>query len=286
MIIGIVGPTGIGKSACAIELAKRLGGQIISVDAYQIYRGMDIGTGKVTASQRAQVPHHFIDTLAPHERSDVATFQRQVRATLDGLLTDEVPVIMVGGSGYYFKAVLHDMQFSADLVNVTYPPVETIIDTLQQNAPELLEGVHLNNHKRLLNRYTRYLSNTPPSDPSRAVYDYQLFGLTMPLADLHARIDARIDQMVEAGLEDEVRALEAKGLSHTAASAIGYKEWRPYWAGVTDKKSVIQLIKTHTRQYIKKQTTYFAHQLPVTWLDAKAHDTAALTRQILSQVNR
>lgn len=268
MIIGIVGPTGSGKSDIGIALAKALDSEIISVDAYQIYTGMDVGTAKISPEQKATIPHHFIDHVPPWETYDVAQFQREARAHIDRLTQQNKPVLMVGGAGYYLKAVLHDFQFHAPQSLADVPPPEQMWEILNAHAPVLLEGVHPNNHKRLINRYQRYLSETPPSAVDRPLYPYQLYGLKVDTEHLKMRTNARIDAMIEDGLEKEVRTLLEKGLSKTAAEAIGYKEWRPYFKGAISKADVIAQIKVHTHQYIKKQMTYFNRQLPITWLDA------------------
>lgn len=284
MIIGIVGPTGSGKSAVGITLAQALGAEIISVDAYQIYQGMDIGTAKVMPEDRGGIPHHFIDHVSAQTSYDVARYQTEARATLKKLQAAGTPVIFVGGSGYYLKAVLHDFQFSkAPRVTADLAPQE-IWALLSREAPELLNGVHPNNHKRLQNRYQRYMSGQETSSVHEPVVPYTLYGLDVPLDELKARTDARIDAMVKAGLEKEVRTLYQKGLSPTAAEAIGYKEWKAYLAGVMGLGEVIDLIKTHTHQYIKKQRTYFTRQLPITWIEALTQSQAAIVAHILEDL--
>lgn len=284
MIIGIVGPTGSGKSRVGIALAHALNAEIISVDAYQIYQGMDIGTAKVMPADQAGIPHHFIDHVSAQTSYDVARYQKEVRATVNQLLAAQTPVIFVGGSGYYLKAVLHDFQFSEASVDIEIPPPSDIWDLLSQDAPALLNGVHPNNHKRLINRYKRYVRGPAASSVNDPVYPYTLYGLDVPLDALKARTDARIDAMVEAGLEREARGLFEAGLSATAAEAIGYKEWNAHWAGITSKDDVIDLIKTHTRQYIKKQRTYFTRQFPITWVDAKAATPESIVAHILADL--
>ena len=283
MIIGIVGPTGSGKSAVGVALAQRLNAVIISVDAYQIYQGMDIGTGKIKDSEKAGIPHYFIDHIPAHMPYDVAQYQRDVREKIDALRAQNTPILMVGGSGYYLKAVLHDMTFpSGDKAEAPAPDV--IWDILKVKAPELLDGVHPNNHKRLFNRYRRFQSGTDASAVDRAWYPYTLYGLERPLETLKKRTDARIDAMVDAGLLDEVTHLRQTGLSATAKEAIGYKEWNGYFAGVLTAQEVIQAIKTHTHQYIKKQRTYFTHQLPVHWIDAEGLDADAIAGEIMADL--
>lgn len=285
MIIGIVGPTGSGKSAVGIALARALSTEIISVDAYQIYQGMDIGTAKVMPEDQGGIPHHFIDHVSAQTAYDVAMYQKEVRAKIDELQAAQKPVLLVGGSGYYLKAVLHDFQFSSAPPVQSIPAPEVIWATLSQQAPELLHNVHPNNHKRLVNRYQRYLHHASPSSVNEPVYPYTLYGLDVPLSILKERTDQRIDRMIDAGLEDEVRRLMRAGLSSTAAEAIGYKEWKAYFAGVLSKEEVIQAIKVHTHQYIKKQRTYFTRQLPITWIDASHDSHDQMARTILADIN-
>lgn len=284
MIIGIVGPTGSGKSAVGIALAQALNTDIISVDAYQIYQGMNIGTAKVMPEARGGIIHHFIDHVSPQSVYDVAQYQTEVRATIEKLQAAHKPVLLVGGSGYYLKAVLHDFQFSSAPPAQDVPAPDVIWDLLSAHAPDLLAGVHPHNHKRLINRYQRYLSGQNASPVDQPVYPYTLYGLDVAVPELKKRTDIRIDQMIEAGLEEEVKHLLEQGLSATAAEAIGYKEWKAYFAGVQSLDEVRERIKVHTHQYIKKQRTYFTRQLTIHWIDALAHSKAAIVADILADL--
>lgn len=285
MIIGIVGPTGSGKSAVGIALAQALSTDIISVDAYQIYRGMDIGTAKVMPHEQGGITHHFIDHVSAQTSYDVTMYQKEARATIEKLQAAQKPVLLVGGSGYYLKALLHDFKFSKTPPVEAIPEPEVIWKTLSENAPALLNGVHPNNHKRLINRYQRYISGQAPSPVNEPVYPYTLYGLDVALPELKKRTDIRIDRMIEAGLEEEVQRIMREGMSPTAAEAIGYKEWKAYFAGILSKTEVIQQIKVHTHQYIKKQRTYFTRQFPITWMEVLNQSPDTLARKILADIN-
>ncbi len=285
MIIGIVGATGSGKSAVGIALAQALSTDIISVDAYQIYQDMDIGTAKVMPHEQGGITHHFIDHVSAQTSYDVTMYQKEARAIIEKLQAAQKTVLLVGGSGYYLKALLHDFKFSKTPLTEAIPEPEVIWRTLSENAPDLLKNVHPNNHKRLINRYQRYVSKEARSPVDEPIYPYTLYGLDVALPELKKRTDIRIDRMIEAGLEEEVQRVMNAGMSPTAAEAIGYKEWKAYFAGILSKAEVIQQIKVHTHQYIKKQRTYFTRQFPVAWMDALNQSPDTLARQIIADIN-
>lgn len=285
MIIGIVGPTGTGKSELGIRLAHALKTDIISADAYQVYQGMDIATAKVLPADQEGITHHLIDCVSPEESFDVRQYQTRARAHIEAALKENKFALMVGGSGYYIKAALHDLQFLETSLSIPYPSQETMWQTIEKKAPALLEKLHINNEKRLKNAYARVVTGALElSHPDTPVYPYQLFGLTMPREALRRRTDARIDRMIEAGLEAEARRLSQRKLSQTAREAIGYKEWSPYFADLICKEDVVQTIKRHTHQYIKKQAAYFAHQLPIQWFDVSVQSIEAISQSILQQL--
>ena len=284
MIIAIVGPTGVGKSEVALQLALKLKAQIINADAFQVYQSMDIGTAKVPLEKRLNIPHHLIDVVPFQERFDVARYQKMARALLDA--KDNTPMILVGGSGFYLKSVLHDFNFpekksinaGQDLTN------EALVEALKLLDPERLKNVHENNRKRLLNAYQRALSGDLMSletNQAKKIYPYNVFGLDMPRRDLYQTIEQRVDKMIEQGLEAEVKTLVSLNMSKTSLDAIGYKEWAPYWAGEISLAEVVAAIKTNTRRYAKRQLSYFKHQFEVTWFDKKERSVSTIVTDIL-----
>jgi tRNA dimethylallyltransferase len=274
MIFGIVGPTGVGKSQMAIEIARTLDAEILSVDAYQVYQGMNIGTAKVSDTDLKKIPHHGINIISAEETFDVKSYQAYARKLIDMKQTENKPLICVGGSGFYLKSVLHHFEFSETILKEV-PDLETMLDYIQKNDEEGLTKVHPNNHKRIKNLYLRLKSGQErPKDQQKPFYNYHLFGLYRSRENLKKIVIQRVDQMIEKGLEKEVRDLLFKGLSKTAAEAIGYKEWGPYFKGHLSLEETIHLIKTNTFKYIKKQETYFKHQFNIEWfnLDDLTHE--------------
>lgn len=268
MIIAIVGATSTGKSELSLFLAKALGAEIINADAYQVYQGMDIGTAKLSPFERRGVPHHLIDIVSAKETFDVAQYQKLARHILDQ--KNRPPMILVGGSGFYLKSVLHDFNFPdrKPLSSENALSNEQLYQRLQDLDPKSLDKIHINNRKRLLNAYRRALSDQPMSHHTNhnvPRYDYHIIGLESARDQLYQAIDLRVEKMIEKGLKKEAQRLLENQMSVTATEAIGYKEWIPYFAGQINESEVILAIKQNTRRYAKRQISYFKHQFDVHW---------------------
>ena len=232
-VIVIVGPTAVGKSEFAIELAKKLSGEIISGDSIQVYEGLDIGSGKVTIQEMDGVPHHLIDIYTTKQSYTVADFQAKARDLIDN---SEKPMIICGGTGLYIKACLYDYQFSdesgagidADLENYSN---EELYKQLVELDPKQSEKIHPNNRQRLLRsltiarRSSKVQSEMIAEQDHRMLYDARIIGCTMPREELYARINARVEKMFQAGLKQEVESLLHHGVSFTDAcmKGIGYR---------------------------------------------------------------
>lgn len=286
MILAIVGPTGVGKSALAIELAKSLKTDILSVDALQVYQGFNIGTAKVMPHEQQGITHHLLDHVDPREPYDVARYQNEARALIKTHQAAQKPPLFVGGSGFYLKAVLHDYVFpplrkEAPKVKETN---EQRYETLLRLDEDAAKNIHPNNRKRVEQAILKAEQGQPLSTQSeghQARYPYLIVGLRKDRATLYEQVNARVDQMIERGLENEVAKLRT--FAHpTALEAIGYKEWRPYFEGTMDKATVIETIKRNTRRYVKKQMTYFTRQLPVVWVDVETHSLKSLHDHVLA----
>ena len=285
-MIAVVGPTAAGKSDLAVELARRLDGEIINADSMQLYRGMDIGTAKLTPAERRGVPHHLLDVWEVTEPANVADYQRLARAAIDDVWSrDRVPVL-VGGSGLYVLAVLDDIEFpgtdaavrarlEAELAAVGPAALH---ERLRELDPVAAAAILPSNGRRVV----RALEVIELSGGTFAatmpehhyVYDAVQIGLSVPRPELDERITARVERMWAAGLVDEVRALEAKGLrdGRTAARALGYAQVLRTLAGEwTQEQAKEQTIRA-TRRFARRQESWFRRDRRVRWLPYDAPD--------------
>ncbi len=284
-VIAIVGPTGVGKSRLADDLAVRLGGEIVSADSMQVYRGIDIGTAKVPPSRR-RVAYHCIDLVDPGFPYSAAVYQRDARDAIDGLLEGGGMPIVAGGSGLYVRAALDEMVFPAGQVSTaTRERIEALaaeIGPVELHArlaavdPAAARLIHPNNTRRVVRALEMlevdgmsYAAQHADFGDRRPVYDTTFIGLTMERAALYALLDDRVDRMMSEGLLGEVETLLAAGYrtALTATQAIGYKELVPVLEGETDPDSAVAAIKQATRRYAKRQLTWFRADRRVKWLD-------------------
>ncbi|HUS37438.1 MAG TPA: tRNA (adenosine(37)-N6)-dimethylallyltransferase MiaA [Verrucomicrobiae bacterium] len=270
----ICGPTAVGKSAVAIEIAKRLGGGIISVDSMQVYRGMDIGTAKPTAEERDKVQHHLIDVAEVTENFDAAKFVQLAKAAEEQI---EFP-IYCGGTGLYFNALLHglgeapasDPDVRRELQKME---LEQLVEELRVKDLKCFERIDKSNPRRLVRALEVIRITGKPFSEQRAEWKEtkaRIVGLEMDRETLHRRIDRRVDEMFKRGLVDETRELLKRGLreNRTASQALGYKQVIEHLDGAAGLDETIELVKMRTRQFAKRQLTWFKRQLPVRWMNA------------------
>ncbi len=279
-VIAIVGPTASGKSSLAIEAAKKLNGEIISADSMQVYEGMDIGTAKITPEEMEGIPHHLIDIQPLDQPWNVKTFQQLCRKAIDEITAKGKVPILCGGTGLYVKAALYDYQFDeeaeednaskqAELEKLTN---EELVKLLEAKDPGALEKIHPNNRKRLIRAALMVENGKSKSARENAqehapIYDIYIVGLKDDRQKEIERINLRVDQMFEAGLPDEVAHLfnNPESRKWNSFQGIGYKEFAGWLDGVQTLEEVKELIKIHTRQYARRQMTWFNHQMPVHW---------------------
>lgn len=275
-VLVIAGPTAVGKSDFAIGLAKELRCEVISGDSIQVYKGLNIGSGKVTNEEVQGVRHHLIDILEPDQSYNVADFQKMARE----LIANEPMKIICGGTGLYLKSCLYDYQFQKeedDLPSVD-PELEKLTNEqlhamLVESDPVQAEKIHVNNRRRLLRSLTiqrrsgKVQSELEKEQSHRLIYDAKIIGCTMERERLYARINARVDGMFERGLKEEVEGLLNQGITFDMQSmqGIGYKEFRSYFEGNATLAEVKSEIQKHSRQFAKRQYTWLKHQLPVQW---------------------
>lgn len=275
-VVAVVGPTAVGKSALGIAIARRFGGEIVSGDAYQFYRGMDVGTAKTPVVERGGIPHRLIDILEPDAPFSVADYQRLVRAEIAAAhAAGKLPVV-VGGSGLYVQAALHDYRFAGVGRDRTqggfYDALSTseLLSLLATRHPALAETVEPENRRRIL-RMLEIAASAPEEQIDRTsgktpyYPNLAVVGLTMDRAALSARIAKRVDAMVEAGLVAEARRLYDQGVRGQAAAAIGYRELFAHFDGALTLPEAVEEIKVHTRQYAKRQMTWFKNRMDATW---------------------
>lgn len=278
-VLVIAGPTASGKTSFSIELAKRLNTEIISGDSIQVYKGFDIGSGKVTEAEKEGVPHHLIDILEPGTQYSVKNFQKEARTLIDN---SSKPMIIAGGTGLYLKACLYDYVFTdeeASPRNEKYDQYTNheLYEMLVERDPVQAEKIHENNRQRVLRSLT-VLDNTGKRQSEiideqnhEPIYDFFIAGCTMARDELYERINLRVKMMIEKGLEQEVKGLLAKGITFEdpAMKGIGYREWADYFDGNLSITEVEALIARNSRRYAKRQYTWLNHQMPVHWFDPR-----------------
>ena len=285
-ILVIVGPTASGKTRMAVELAKAHNGEVVSADSMQIYRRMDIGTAKPTAEEMDGIPHHMIDVANPEEDFSVARYVELASACVDDILARGKLPIVAGGTGLYVDSLLSGRTFAAfspesalrkELeAELAERGGEAMLEELSRVDPEAAARLHPNDHKRIVRALEVYRSTGKTiSEHNRETqalpprYEALTIGLNFQdRADLWARIDARVDQMAADGLEREVRELLSSGLSPrcTAMQAIGYKEFVAAVEGDMTWREAEELVKLRSRQYAKRQLTWFRRNPEVHWL--------------------
>lgn len=277
-VIVIVGPTAVGKTKLGVELAKKLNGEVISGDSMQIYKKMDIGTAKVTSEETQGIKHHLIDIKDFKDSYSVSDFQYEVRKCIKEIHDRNKTPIIVGGTGLYIKAALYDYTFNEEkrTENSRYDNLtnQELFDKLKEIDLESAKNLHPNNRRRVLRAIEIFEQNGKTksaivnSQTHTCLYDVCFIGLTLPRELLYKRINLRVDLMFEQGLLDEFNTLLALNASREDQSmkAIGYKELFDLIENKTDLETTKELIKQHSRQYAKRQYTWFKNQMDIHWI--------------------
>ncbi|MDE5909433.1 MAG: tRNA (adenosine(37)-N6)-dimethylallyltransferase MiaA [Lachnospiraceae bacterium] len=288
-LIVLTGPTAVGKTALSIQLAKHIGGEIISADSMQVYKHMDIGSAKITKAQMEGVPHHLIDILEPDEEFHVFRFQEMAKEALEGIYARGHLPIIVGGTGFYIQALLYDIAFgeegdSGEIRERLEKEAQEkgslyLHDCLKKVDPDSAQTIHPNNQKRIIRALEFYeMHGFPISDHNKkerekqAAYDFCYFVLNDDRELLYRKIDHRVDEMLENGLVEEVRSLKEKGFTKELVSmqGLGYKEILSYLDGACTLEEAVYLIKRDTRHFAKRQLTWFRREKNVIWIEKKA----------------
>lgn len=279
-VVVILGPTATGKSHCAIEVAKRFNGEIISGDSMLVYKEMNIGTAKPTADELQAVPHHLVDILPPDASFNVVDFVEQAKALIADINSRGKLPIIAGGTGLYIKALLEDYAFnSVDEDTELRRSLEAEADTngtealhkrLAELDPEAAERIHPNNVRRVVRALESALRGDTISQQGAAEspYDALVFGLNMERSALYERINRRVDLMLEAGLEQEVRRLLKQGVSSECQSmqSIGYRQMVWYLNGSMSYEDAVDKLKQATRNFAKRQVTWYKKMPYINWL--------------------
>ena len=276
MLIVIVGPTGSGKTSLALTLSKKYSAPIINGDAFQIYQEMDIGTAKVEKDSKDYKKHYLLDIVKPNQSYSVKEYQEDFRKTYLELKKKYPTIIVCGGTGLYIRAALYDYVFEdeeeADVSDLEQMSNEELYEMLKQVDIKATETIHMNNRKRVIRalqiaRTHKTTKSESINKQEHALFfkdeDVRFYFINPNREELYENINARVDQMFDDGLVDEVKGLLNKyDLSLTAKAAIGYKEVIDYLEGKCSLEECKELIKKRTRNYAKRQVTFFKHQLP------------------------
>jgi tRNA dimethylallyltransferase len=298
----VVGPTAVGKTALAEEIASRLAGEIVSADSMQVYRGMDIGTAKPAPEDR-RVPYHCIDLVEPGEAYSAALYQQAARAAFAECADRMSLPVLCGGTGLYVRAALDPLEFPAGeqrtLAREAYEAfvaangAEALHALLKERDPASAELVHPNNVRRVIRALemladeTTYAEQSAGFSQRESVYPCAMIGLSMDRGALNTRIDARVDAMLERGLLGEVEGLLARGLREalTAAQAIGYKELVPVIEDGASLEVAIDSIKRASRRYAKRQLTWFRSDPRIHWIDVTDSSLSQVTDKALAVID-
>ena len=285
-LIILTGPTAVGKTSLSIDLAKAVGGEIISADSMQVYRYMDIGTAKITPAEMQGVKHYLIDELLPTEDFNVFEFQKMAKAAMEKIYSAGKIPIIAGGTGFYIQSVLYDIAFSESEADTAHRDelyallkekgAEYLHDMLKKVDAEAAAAIHPNNSKRVIRALEYYKQNESPisahnkeQSAKESPYNFVYFVLNDDREKIYERINKRVDIMIEAGLVDEVRNLISMGCTEDMVSmkGIGYKEIIRYLKGEYSLEEAVYIIKRDTRHFAKRQLTWFGREKNVTFIN-------------------
>lgn len=270
-VIVITGPTAVGKTKLSIELAKKLNGEIINADAMQVYKGLNIGTAKVTEKEKENIPHHLFDIKEVEEEYSIYNYQKDCRKVIDDILRRNKTPILVGGTGLYIKAALYDYKLSEEKTNNTYDNLKT--EEIYKELLKLDKDINIdkNNRRRLIRALNYYKENNTSisnNKTNKLLYDTIFIGLTTDREILYEKINQRVDNMIENSLLEEVKYYYDKNIkTKPLINGIGYKELYNYFDGLCSKEEAVEKIKQNSRHYAKRQYTFLNHQLNVVWFE-------------------
>ncbi|MGN1311722.1 MAG: tRNA (adenosine(37)-N6)-dimethylallyltransferase MiaA [Bacilli bacterium] len=275
-ILVITGPTAVGKTKLSIELAKKYNGEIINADAVQVYKGLDIGSAKVTEEEKEGIPHYLLSIKEVDEDYTIYHYQKDCREIIKEIQDRGKTPIIIGGTGLYIKAALYDYKLTEEKEKDTYDNLTN--EELYTKLTELDKDIIIdkNNRRRLIRAINYYKENNKSINKNKTdklLYDALFIGLTTDRQILYNKINKRVDKMIENGLIDEVKSFYDKGVkTKPLLNAIGYKEVYSYLDGNISKEEMIEKIKQNSRHYAKRQYTFFNHQLKIKWFETDYND--------------
>jgi tRNA dimethylallyltransferase len=284
-LLALVGPTAVGKTSISLDIAERYGCEIISGDSMQVYRGMDIGTAKISAEERRRIPHHMIDIHDPDYPFSAAEFQEEVKRCIRDIHARGKLPFLVGGTGLYIESVCYDYRFVEGGADEAFREelrrfaqmegTAGLYERLKEVDPATAARLHPNDQRRIIRALEiahvtgKPLSAQMEGKPKESPYRLCIIGLTMERQLLYKRIDARVDDMIEKGLVEEVRGLMERGITRGMVSmqGLGYKEIASYLSGECGLEEAVERIKRNTRRFAKRQLSWFRHMKDIVWVD-------------------
>lgn len=287
-VIVITGPTAVGKTKLSIELAKRYNGEIINADAVQVYKGLDIGSAKVTEEEKEGIPHHLFDIKEVDEEYTIYHYQKDCRKLIKEVQGRGKTPILVGGTGLYIKAALYDYKLTEEKETNTYDNLtdEELYNKLLEVDKNIV--IDKNNRRRLIRAINYYKENNKSintNTTNKLLYDAIFIGLTTDRRILYDKINNRVDIMIKDGLLNEVKAFYDKNIrTKPLLNAIGYREIYSYFDGNISLEEAINKIKQNSRHYAKRQYTFFNHQLPIVWFETDYSNFNNTIEQIISYI--
>ena len=289
-LVILAGPTAVGKTDLSIQLAKRIGGAIISADSMQVYKYMDIGSAKVMPEEMEGVKHYLIDELDPSDEFNIVRFQQMAKDALKEIYANGQIPIVAGGTGFYIQALLYDIDFTHQDSDEAFRKemadyaaeygAEALHEKLKEIDPVSYKTIHANNTKRVIRALEYYRMTGQPISAHNeqehqkvSPYNFAYFVLTDDRKHLYDRIDYRVDLMMKKGLVDEVKNLYDMGYHKDMVSmqGLGYKELLSYLDGECSLEEAVYIIKRETRHFAKRQLTWFRRERDVIWLDKSAY---------------
>lgn len=286
----IAGPTAVGKTSASLRIAKEIGGEIISADSMQVYRGMDIGTAKISKEEIGGIPHHLIDICDPEEDFSVIRFKDLAREAVKDISSRGKIPIVVGGTGFYIQALLYDIDFTEYDDDTSKKTRDSILKRfdggdpakmhayLQAIDPESAAVIHMNNIKKVIHAIEYFeitgkkISEHNSEERAKSSpYDFKYFVITDDREKIYNRIDMRVDKMMEDGLVEEVKVLRKRGLTQKNISMLGlsYKEIDDFLNGLISLEEAVRLIKRDTRHFARKQLTWWKREKEITYIDKR-----------------